>query len=185
MAPKFLKKVAVALKFREDSLAVLEQGLGDAGLGDADLASLDEKQLEKLRAVVMKTETGDAIAVFQDRVGTEFLPDERKILTRIAEIAIKRSGRLPGLVATLRKEGADKQAQDMADLRQQVAGSNDALARMQATMDRFLAMEAQKMELEQRAREMAAQQQPAPAPAPANPPAPAPAPANANPPAGA
>ncbi|MFA5776114.1 MAG: hypothetical protein WC988_00980 [Patescibacteria group bacterium] len=167
--PKFLKKALIALRMREDSLAVLESGLGEAGLSDADMASLDPKQLEKLRTVVLKTEVGDAIAVFSDRVGTEFTPDERKILIRIAEIAVKRSGRLPELVATLRKEGENKQAAEIAGLKGQLSGQSHTMAEMQATLQDMQAFMVAQAKLQMQANAPVA---PPPAQAPAVPPAP-------------
>ena len=173
MAPRFLKKLAVALKMREDSLAVLEEGLGEAGLSDADLASLDPRQLEKLRLVVLKTEVGDAIAAFQDRIGTEFKTDERRVLVKVAEEAIKRSGRLAGLVATLRMEGENKQAAEIAALKSQIAGQSGTMADIQGTLQQMAAfMIAQ--EQAQQAQTTAANTTPATPPATAVPTTPPP-----------
>ncbi len=176
-----IKGFFTKLGLRADSIGVLEEGLRDAGLGDADLASLSPQQLEKLRKVALHTEIGDAIAVSQDRLGSEFLPDERRIMAQIFEKVVKRSGRLPELVKGLQTVRDEAQQAQVVALRQQVSGQNDVLNNLQAMLERIQAVQNAQVQLQ-----MA--QAAAPAPAAAAAPAPAaaaPAPAAAAAPAGA
>lgn len=126
-----LKALATRLGLREDSIAGMEADMGEAGLDQTQLAFLTREQKERLREIVYRTEVSDAIKVVSERVGTDFKPDERRVLEKVIKAAVDRSGRVAQLVKERIEAGSVQQAAEMQAVRDQVATVGTSMEQLQ------------------------------------------------------
>lgn len=139
----FLQKIGNRLGLREDSMANIDAALQEAGIGAGDMALLGDKQIEKLRNVVIDGEIADVLAVLRNRVGTDFTSSEENALVKILTAAVKRNkSRLADMMAEIRNAGSAQQSAEIGALRQQNASLQAGMDQLQAVMGQLASAQA-------------------------------------------